>query len=117
MTSLNDLFKDKPTKLWNQRMIDYGDDLFNEERLFMCDKVLDDYLNNLLLLQPTKNQVKIMKAVEGIVIAINELNDENDYFIETMEREELAEFIDKAARLTGLEIEDGQDITEEWREW
>ncbi|UKS27290.1 hypothetical protein LOZ80_38655 [Paenibacillus sp. HWE-109] len=45
------------------------------------------------------------------------MNEENDYFIETMEREELAEFIDKVAQLAGLEVEEGQDITEEWREW
>lgn len=73
---LYECFNEKPTKLWNQRMIEYGDDLFTEERLALCDN-----------------------------------------FIETMEREELAEFIEKAARLAGLEIEDGYDITEEWREW
>jgi len=32
-----------------------------------------------------------------------------------MEREELSEFIDEAARLMDLESEGG--ITEEWREW
>ncbi|WP_430024261.1 hypothetical protein [Paenibacillus sp. MABNS29] len=47
-----------------------------------------------------------MKAVEETVITFNELNEKNDYFIETMEREELAEFIDKTARLAGLEIEE-----------
>lgn len=113
---LHDLLNQKPTKRWNVSMID-GDDLFTEDRLLMSDKVLDEYLNKLLLLHETKNQEKIMKAVEEIVIAFNDLNDENDYFIDTMEREELVEFIEKAAMITGLNIEDGEDITEEWREW
>ncbi|MDY8094497.1 hypothetical protein UY456_15975 [Paenibacillus polymyxa] len=115
--TLQDLFNEKPTQLWNKRMVEYGDDLFTEERLLMCDKVLDNYLNQLILLQETKHPESIMKAVEEIVITFNELNEKNDYFIETMEREELAEFIDKAARPAGLEIEEDQDITEEWREW
>jgi hypothetical protein len=34
-----------------------------------------------------------------------------------MEREELADFIDKAAKLAGLHIKEDEDITEEWREW
>jgi hypothetical protein len=34
-----------------------------------------------------------------------------------MEREELCEFIDKAAKVAGLKVDQGVDITEEWREW
>ncbi len=56
-----------------------------------------------------------MHVVKEVVLKINELNDEHDYFIETMEREDLYEFIDTAARIAGLESE--EDITEEWREW
>lgn len=56
-----------------------------------------------------------MQVVKEVVIKLNELNIEHDYFIETMEREDLYEFIDIAARIAGLESE--EDITEEWREW
>ncbi|WP_218973875.1 hypothetical protein [Paenibacillus sp. BGI2013] len=59
----------------------------------------------------------MMKAVEEVVVSFNEMNEANGYFIETMEREELADFIDKAARLVGLDIHEDEDITEEWREW
>ena len=38
-----------------------------------------------------------MHVVKEVVLNINELNDEHDYFIETMEREDLYEFIDTAA--------------------
>lgn len=57
-------------------------------------------------------EVEIMQVVKEVVIKIN---DEHDYFIETMEREDLHEFIDTAARIAGLESE--EDITEECREW
>ncbi len=50
-----------------------------------------------------------------VVIGLNELNEQFDYFIETLEREELCEFIIKAANAADLETE--EDITEEWREW
>lgn len=56
-----------------------------------------------------------MQVVKEVVIKLNELNIEQDHFIETMEREDLYEFIDTAARIAGLESE--EDITEEWREW
>ena len=100
-------------------MIEFGDELFTEERLELCDKTLISFVNKLEKVDPNTGDrdEEIMKCVEAVVIAFNELNDENDYFIETMEREELAEFIDKAARAAGLEVEDESDITEEWREW
>jgi GDP-D-mannose dehydratase len=114
---LQELFQDKPTKLWSKRMVEYGDDMFTEERIQMSEQVLDYFINELITLQGTKDTGQIMKAVEKVVLTFNEMNEEHDYFIETMEREELADFIDKAARLAGLHIKEGEDITEEWREW
>ncbi|MDQ0721943.1 hypothetical protein QF049_003204 [Paenibacillus sp. W4I10] len=98
-------------------MVKHGDELFTEERLLMSDQALDTYLHQLIALQETKDSERMMKAVEEVVVRFNEMNEANGYFIETMEREELADFIDKAARLTGLDIEEDEDITEEWREW
>lgn len=77
--------------------------------------MLDTYINNLEQLGENPTEVEIMQVVKEVVIKINELNVEHDYFIETMEREDLYEFIDTAARIAGLESE--EDITEEWREW
>lgn len=115
--TLQDLFQEKPTKLWNERMVKYKDEIFTEERLQMSDRALDHFLNQLIVVQDTKASERIMKAVEEVVVAFNEMNEANDYFIETMEREELAGFIDKAARLAGLNSQEDEDITEEWREW
>ncbi|WIY60546.1 hypothetical protein QRY57_22410 [Bacillus arachidis] len=48
----------------------------------------------------------MLECVEKVVVSLNELNEQYDFFIETLEREELYEFI--------VEVE--EDITEEWRE-
>ncbi|QKS59031.1 hypothetical protein HUB98_24355 [Paenibacillus barcinonensis] len=96
---------------------EYGDDIFTPERLQMSDQALDRFLNQLIVLQQPVDAERIMKAVEEVVVAFNEMNETHNYFIETMEREELADFIDKTARLAGLDIQEGEDITEEWREW
>lgn len=60
-------------------------------------------------------EVEIMHVVKEVVLNINELNDEHDYFIETMEREDSMNLSIQQRRIAGLESE--EDITEEWREW
>ena len=49
--------------------------------------------------------------------SLNKINNKYDEFIDTMEREELCEFINIVVRQTGLEIDKNVDLTEEWREW
>lgn len=102
-----------PTALWRERM-EEGDDLFTEEALVASEKALKQFVADLKSLD-TPTEQRILEKVEEVVLEFNRLNEEYDYFIETMEREELYEFIDEKARAAGLEP-DG-DITEEWREW
>ncbi|MBE9917434.1 hypothetical protein G8C92_25790 [Paenibacillus donghaensis] len=111
--TLQDLFNEKPTKVWLQ----YEDDgFYDREGLLECDKLLDGYLNQLLTLEEI-NPDRIMGTVEKLILALNDVNHDYDYFIETSEREELIEFIKTAAKLAGLDIEDGHDITLALREW
>ncbi|MCJ1908978.1 hypothetical protein [Planococcus ruber] len=101
-----------PTDAWKIRMEE--DDLFTEENLAAVADVLEDYQKKLLRLRdPSEKQ--ILKQVEKTVLRLNALNDQYDYFIETMEREELQEFLMEKAQEAGLETE--EDVTEEWREW
>ncbi|PKH09753.1 hypothetical protein [Planomicrobium sp. MB-3u-38] len=91
-----------------------GDDQFTEENLRATDNVLHDYMDGLSRLQaPTEK--KIIKKVKETVLRLNELNEKYDFFIETLEREELYDFIMEKAQQAGLET--NEDITEEWREW
>lgn len=112
--TFEELAKNKPTVEWKQRM-DEDDDFFTDENINATNEVLDTYLNNLKELENNSTEEEILESVKIVVISLNELNDNYDYFIETMEREELCEFIIEAASIAGLESE--EDITEEWREW
>mgnify|MGYP000462481720 CR=1 FL=1 len=102
-----------PTVLWRERMGE-GDDMFSEEAIAASEKALQKYVSSLKTLK-TPTEKAILKKVKEVVIEFNRLNDEFDYFIETLEREELCEYIDEKAQKAGLEPD--EDITEEWREW
>lgn len=102
-----------PTQEWRIRMAD-GDDQFTEENLTATETVLSSYTDGLSRLQKP-NEKQIIQEVKKVVLRLNALNEEYDFFIETLEREELQEFIMEKAQQIGLETE--EDITEEWREW
>lgn len=115
-----DLEKDKkpgglalPTIEWEKRRTD-GDDLFTEENIRAANKVLDSFIKNLTVMGGLTEK-EIMKYVKQVTQKLNKLNEKYDYFIETLEREELCEYIMEAAGIAGLEFD--EDITEEWREW
>ncbi|MFE4037087.1 MULTISPECIES: hypothetical protein [Priestia] len=110
---MQDLKNNKPTLAWQQRMED--DEIFTVENIKATDEILDTYMNRLKDSVDKMSEQDILEYVKEVVIGLNELNEQFDYFIETLEREELCEFIIKAANAAGLEIE--EDITEEWREW
>ncbi|MGG3756147.1 hypothetical protein ABET26_11175 [Bacillus anthracis] len=111
--TFDELKKSKPTTSW----VEYDEDgeFFTEENISATNKVLDTYINNLQQLGENPTEVEVMQVVKEVVMKLNELNIEHDHFIETMEREDLYDFIDTAARIAGLESE--EDITEEWCEW
>ncbi|PEU54355.1 hypothetical protein CN395_25530 [Priestia megaterium] len=110
---MEELKNNKPTAAWQQRMED--DEIFTVENIKATDEILDIYTNKLEGSVDKMSEQDILEYVQEIVIGLNELNEQFDYFIETLEREELCEFIIKAANAAGLETE--EDITEEWREW
>lgn len=112
--TFEELTKNKPTVEWKQRM-DEDDDLFTEENINATNEVLDTYIKSLKELRNNRIEEEILECVKTVVISLNELNDNYDYFIETMEREELCDFIISSANIAGLDTE--EDITEEWREW
>lgn len=102
-----------PTKEWRIRM-DEGDDLFTEENIAATETVLLDYIDGLSHLQEPSDE-NIIEKVKEVVLRLNSVNEEYDFFIETVEREELYDFLMEKAQVAGLETE--EDITEEWREW
>lgn len=114
MNNIEELKSEFPTKLWRQRMTEF-DDQFDEECLNNSERILNEFIDALSIARG--DQKAIVDAVRYAVVRFNDINDLHDYFIETMEREELYEFIQNAAKVAGLHIDDQMDITEEWREW
>ncbi|MFI5139947.1 MAG: hypothetical protein ACHQIM_19155 [Sphingobacteriales bacterium] len=106
------LYTPRPTIDWKKQLED-GSDFFTKQAIADSDKLLDDYLS---ALKKSKTEIEIWEAIENIVKGFDELNIKHGYFIETMEREDIAEFIQNSAEAAGLKYEG--DVTEEWRtEW
>ncbi|MDV3427323.1 MAG: hypothetical protein LIR50_09635 [Bacillota bacterium] len=112
--TLQDMRNNKPTEEWRESL-EEGDELFTEESITESERALDDFIDGLIALKDDKNEDKIMELVAKVVSEFNTLNDKYDYYIETLEREDLCDFIMEAAQTAGLETD--EDITEEWREW
>lgn len=109
---MQNLVKQKPTFLWTERMTD-GEGRFTGNLIAKSDKLLDTYIHNLSKARETS---EMWKAIEVVVKGFDKLNMDDDGFIDTEEKEELAGFIKYAAETYGLKYEG--DVTEEWRlEW
>jgi len=101
----------KPTIGWKKNLKE-GFGPYTSRDIKKSDELLDKYLAQL---EAAKDITAIWKAVEEVVTGFDRINVESD-FIETVEREELAEFIQHAAEIYGLKY--NGDITEQWRmEW
>ena len=110
-------YSDKlPTIEWNRRKGE-GDDLFTDKGIVAVESLLKEYLLTLSELTTKGKAASIYNSIKKIVTSLNKINDKNGGFIETLEREELCEFINNVVRETGLDIDKNIDLTEEWREW
>ena len=61
-----------------------------------------------------------LAAIEQAVLALNDLDDEDERLIETEEREQLCALINKIADAAGMDPADyggGAGPAEQWREW
>ena len=98
-------------------MKEYPDCGYAQKHINKCAKILKKYEKGLLALKNKADDSKIMKYVENVVNALNELNNKTEgCLIETDQREDLFVFIQEKAINAGLTNMD-EDITEEWREW
>jgi hypothetical protein len=105
-----------PTIDWRERK-KHGDDIFTESAIENVEELLLNYITKVAEDTRNKKPTNIYNSVKKIVSALNKVNNKNNKFIETTEREELAEFINKVVLTTGLVVDQNTDLTEEWREW
>lgn len=101
-----------PVRQWEKRM-NNGDDLFTPKYLALSTKTLEQYIDQLVDATRQKKATKVYSAIKKTVLAFNK----ESRFIETLEREELVDFIHASVRLTGFVIDENIDLTEQWREW
>ena len=86
------------------------------------DGALDAYEREVQSL-PAGSDDAIWAAVERVVLALNDADDEGH--IETGEREELAEYIDRVLEAADVDVPaltarrgiDRAELTDEWRDW
>ncbi|MEM5565270.1 hypothetical protein WNY78_09150 [Psychroserpens sp. AS72] len=124
----SEILKESPCLRWTQSLKEneifrntksdeYVEDFwFNNNIIKDSEVLITDYLEKLTIACSKRSGIQIYNAVKWFVKKLNTLNNRNNGFIETLERDELGVFIDKTIERTGLKIDD-TDITEEWREW
>jgi hypothetical protein len=93
----------KPTIRWRKHIGEA------EEAIAETEIILDDFQQRLS--KSDKTQAALLLEVKHVILALNTLTNVS------LEREELAEFIETGAQSAGLSIPKGVDITEKWREW
>ena len=80
-----------------------------------CGRVIDGYLARVAS-APRGDVDAVMAAVQDAVVALNALNDRCEgHLIETDQRAQLREIIQRAAVAAGVGA--GEDVTEAWRAW
>jgi len=80
------------------------------------EKALTEYMQTLCEAMQKKNATTVYNSMGKLVKTLNKINDKYG-LIETMEREELCDWLNTLIRKTGLELADNVDITDEYREW
>ncbi|MEU0528041.1 hypothetical protein [Streptomyces niveus] len=99
--------------------------LFPEELLVATDAVLDTFEAELTALAEA-DDAQVFAVVEGVVLALNVVNDAHDgCAFETDEREALCGYIDQALAEHGVDVvtltaRQGlgrYQLTDKWREW
>ncbi|GAA2259158.1 hypothetical protein GCM10010402_13350 [Actinomadura luteofluorescens] len=73
----------------------------------------------------TPTDQAVMAAVEHVVVALNQIDGTGGHDFDTVDREELCEYIEDALTRTGVDVEalarrrgiDPAALTDEWRDW
>ncbi len=103
----------KPTIQW-YKDLRKKDSFYTKESVDETDKVLSQFIENLVIATKEKKANKVLSSVKKVVLALNKL-EEKFAHIETDEREDLCLFILDAVENTGFQCD--YDLTEEWRNW
>ena len=94
--------------------MDSGTASYTEEDIDKCRDILTSHV---AALEQVKDRASALDLVKSTVARLNRLNeDAGEDLIETDQREEICGYIIKAGAIMGFNSE-GEDVTEEWRQW
>jgi hypothetical protein len=108
-----------PFQRWKEKR-QYGLEQYTDENCDTTKDIFDNLISGLIALgqkAPENDKVELFKIA---VLSLNSLNEQEDGLIETGEREDLCELIDKITLASGLnpsDYADGERIADVWREW
>jgi hypothetical protein len=114
MPELKQFRKENPTLHWKKRLT-LLTRLLQGRSIRKARKILDNFISKL---EDVKDQspVAINQIVQQTISELNDLNESNE-FIDTIEREDICDYINRAASAAGLNINNSEDITTKYRNW
>jgi hypothetical protein len=109
---------DRPTESW--RRLGTRPETF----LARVDQALHAFEAELAAADITSDEA-VMAAVEHVVVALNDVDGTDGADFDTIDREELCEYIDRALTGAGVDVEalarrqglDPAALTDRWRDW
>lgn len=107
---------DYPFKRWCES----GLEQYTPEACAAFTRIFDKLIADLGKLGVNAADEAKLAAIEQAVLALNDLDDEDERLIETDEREQLCELVNTIASAAGLDPKDygdGEGPASEWREW
>ena len=107
---------DYPFQRWGES----GLDQYTPEACAAFTRIFDKLIADLGKLGVNADDEVKLAAFEQAVLALNDMDDEDDRLIETEEREQLCELVNTIATAAGLdpsEYGNGEGPASEWREW
>jgi hypothetical protein len=78
-------------------------------------KLMNETATRLESLGPNPDREAARAVLRDCILAFNRLDEENDHWIETVEREEICSHFSALARIAGFG--DEPELADEWREW
>jgi hypothetical protein len=78
-------------------------------------KLMTDTATRLESLGPNPDREAARAVLRDCILAFNRLDEENDHWIETVEREEICSHFYELAHIAGFD--DEQDLADQWRDW
>ncbi len=113
----------RPTELWRKD----ADVLWGrpEPLLDLIDQALRAFEGDVAALGDDAEDQKILEVVRRVVLELNTLDHEHGAAFDTVDREELCEFIDRTLTEHGVDVPElakrrgiePAELTDEWREW